>query len=43
MAVEIIRGKKTSVETEQFANSLGFAFLIILMILLTIHDIQTFF
>jgi len=43
VAVEIIRGKKTSVETEQFANSLGFAFLIILMILLTIHDIQTFF
>ena len=43
VAVEIIRGKKPSPQTEQFVNSLGFAFLIILMILLTIHDIQTFF
>lgn len=43
VAAEIIRGKKTSPQTEQFINSLGFAFLIILLILLTIHDIQTFF
>jgi regulator of sigma E protease len=43
VAAEIVRGKKVSPQTEQFVNSLGFAFLIFLMILLTIHDIQTFF
>jgi len=43
VAAEIIRGKKPSPQTEQFVNSLGFALLIFLMILLTIHDIQTFF
>jgi len=43
IAIEAIRGKRISPQTEQFVNSLGFVFLIILMILLSIRDIQTFF
>lgn len=43
VAVEAIRGKKVSARTENFVNSLGFICLLILMVLISIHDVQTFF
>jgi regulator of sigma E protease len=43
IAYEAVRGKRPSQRAERLVNSLGFALLIILMILITIKDIQTFF
>jgi regulator of sigma E protease len=43
IAIEAIRRKKLSPEIERTLNSLGFAFLLILVALITAHDIKTFF
>lgn len=43
ITIEAIRGKKISPRTERVVNSLGFVFIIIVMILISIKDIQTFF
>lgn len=43
IGIEALRGKKLSPQVERVANSLGFAFLLILIVLLSIRDIRTFF
>ena len=43
MAVERVRGKRVPPKTEQVINQIGFIVLIILMILLSVHDIRNFF
>ncbi len=43
ITLEAIRGKKLSTRTEHLANSLGFAFLILVIILISIRDVRTFF
>ena len=43
IAIEAIRGKRLSPKTEHLVNSVGFAFLILLIVLLSIKDIRTFF
>ncbi len=43
IAIETVRGRKISPQTERFVNSLGLAFIVILMILISIKDVQTFF
>ncbi|GMR19000.1 MAG: RIP metalloprotease RseP [Patescibacteria group bacterium] len=43
IALEAIRRKKLSPRVEQMINSLGFAFLLLLIALITLRDIQTFF
>jgi len=43
ITLEAIRGKRLSARTEQLVNSLGFSFLLLLIILLSIRDLRTFF
>jgi len=43
IGIEAIRGKRLSARVEQLVNSLGFAFLLLLIVLLSIRDLQTFF
>lgn len=43
VAIEAVRRKKLSPQTEQLANSIGFAFLLALIILITFHDLGKFF
>lgn len=43
VAIEAIRGKKLSPKTEHALNSLGFAFLLLLIILISLKDVRTFF
>ncbi|KKW05582.1 MAG: hypothetical protein UY40_C0014G0004 [candidate division CPR1 bacterium GW2011_GWC1_49_13] len=43
IALEALRGKRLSARTEQLVNSLGFAFLLLLIVLLSIRDLRTFF
>ncbi|NIT04455.1 RIP metalloprotease RseP [Candidatus Saccharibacteria bacterium] len=43
IALEALRGKKLSPRVERAFNSLGFAFLLFLIVLLSIRDIRTFF
>jgi regulator of sigma E protease len=43
VAVELVLRRKISDRTEQFINSVGFALLLIIMILVSIRDVQVFF
>lgn len=43
LIIEKIRGKKNNQKIEQIANTAGFMFLILLMILVTIKDVKGFF
>jgi regulator of sigma E protease len=43
MAVETVRGKRVAPKTEQLINQIGFIILVILMVLLSVHDIRNFF